>query len=908
MKHAAMLVCTLLAMLFGAAWGAAAQEDLTAARAWAEEVAFTAIKSFGTVRIPNGPRPVSRKITFPAVPPRPERRVVLRFQARVHSERPGGWNHYAQLNLNGKLLADYTQNGTPRVLNRKPQITVDEGRPYDMSYWGRTGNCDTSLLMFFGPGGKVLDKRIKSDRQELYWYVVDVTDVVSFYLTGADDVVLNDKPNELTLTNNLLFQFVKNEKRDLVLDDLAIGYIPVSVWKARTAAFLSEVVPLKSPVALAGRGYELTIGKSGAMHVLKDGQTFALESVFSSPGTKIRLNALSSEPGKNQHAQWEPSVRKTSAGEAAITAKCDAYAFRRAVLVGDRIRVRDTFTNTGREPVGILVQHSVTAPASFEETLIGGAPKTISHHSPENPSIFITTKKGVLGVLAEDNLLRLQLGVVVQPNRATFKASHFGLDAGQSYTFEWVLYPFARGADYYDFINRVRKDWDINYTIEGPFEWFHVQEKAHLLNDPQRLRNYLKRKKIGVVNLVPWLDYDNLNVVTGEMVTREQYRKMIVPAAKVFRSVDPRVKLIGSIESFPVPLSLEATNVIAERMGYKGQRVSYPTIPPKILEGLPGLDPRRMAACFRDPNGRFTLELWRRGSKQKGATYMSALVAYAAPGNAQQKWLLEEAKFLMDDCGLDGLYIDSFSLATEFKTQMRFNYAAWDGRTVDIDPDTGRVLRKYTDAAFVGAAAREELIQYVLGKKKGSVFVANSYACVRETQSLPTFRFSESEYGFNPLLIGKGQKPPLVPRFAAGHLSSPIGLGYRPARLRPHDRTKYSFIIMKSVITYLRHGGLYYYYGNDIPAEGPGSGEYGPINHMFPITPVELREGYIIGKERILSAVSRTFKWEHEKRPQVLVFDTTGRPVQPDADIRRAGKGWSVQLRLEDWENVAVIE
>ena len=192
--------------------------------------------------------------------------------------------------------------------------------------------------------------------------------------------------------------------------------------------------------------------------------------------------------------------------------------------------------------------------------------------------------------------------------------------------------------------------------------------------------------------------------------------------------------------------------------------------------------------------------------------------------------------------------------------------------------------------------------------KEGNTFVANSYPCARETQSLRTFRFSESEYGFNPLQIGKGQKPPLVARFAAGHLTSLIGLGYRPARLRPHDKENYARIIMKSVITYLRHGGLYYNYQNDIPAQGPGSGAHDPINHMFPITPVELRVGYIIGRERIITAVSGTYAWNNARKPQVLIFDVTGLPRDANAKLTRKGGGWEVRLAIEDWENVAVIE
>ena len=113
---------------------------------------------------------------------------------------------------------------------------------------------------------------------------------------------------------------------------------------------------------------------------------------------------------------------------------------------------------------------------------------------------------------------------------------------------------------------------------------------------------------------------------------------------------------------------------------------------------------------------------------------------------------------------------------------------------------------------------------------------------------------------------------------------------------------------MKTVMAYLRYGVLYYHYCTELSAEGPGSGEYGPINHMFPITPVELHEGYIIGKERIITAVSGTFAWRNAQKPTVLVFDVTGMPTQADAKLTQKGGEWLVELKIEDWEQIAVVE
>ena len=870
---------------------------------WATAAPFESVKSFDRIVIPNGDKAVYHTLEFPAVPKKPGTRVMLRFQARLHHETPSGWNYYLGVNLNGKPVSGFSPNGTPRLINRELQVTLDEGRPYTWPYWNTIngGAKEVSLWTVMGPGGEALDARVKSDRGELYWFVVDVDDLINYYVTGLDEVVISDAPNKLVLSNGLLQRLVKGAKVDLVLEDLAVGRIPVEDWKKRTGRFLSELTELADPIELQGPGFVVRVGRSGGMRVVKDGQVFGIESVFSSPGPKIRLNAFGGEAGGNQSEAWTPTARKHGDGKVTVSARCPEYELTRTVLLeSGRVRVLDAFANTSSGPVGILVEHGVIAPASFAECRIGGVPELAMSSMSENPTLFLRAESACLGVLAEDSLMRLQLGAVAQPNRAGLKVGHFGLAPGDKHVMEWTLYPLNKSSDYWTLVNRIRKDWRVNFTIRGPWEFFHVQQKASLLADVDRLRRYLSRKNLHIVALTPWIDYENYDTETGGLVTREKYGRLMKAAAEAFRAADPTIKVTACMESFPIPLSLKDAKTLLDRLG--GGRPSYPLVTPEMLDGLSGITERDRECLFVNPNGKIATEIYHRG---KG-TPMAAIAAYPVIGNAQHERLMEQARFIKEECGLDGIYVDCFSMAFgEGMARMRYDFSKWDGRTVDIDPVTGRVTRKYTDAGLVGAGSRAALIRYVL--QNDGVFVANSFPSVRETQSLPTFRFSESEYCFNPLDLPTGEKPPIFYRMC-GELSTPIGLGYRPVRLRPHDRDNYARIIMKSVITYLRHGGLYYYYCNEIPESGRGAGDYGPINHMYPITPVELGPGFIIGKERIVTALSRRFVWPHSASPRVSVFDVTGRTVESRCEVARAAEGWTVQVVIEDWENVAVIE
>ena len=241
---------------------------------------------------------------------------------------------------------------------------------------------------------------------------------------------------------------------------------------------------------------------------------------------------------------------------------------------------------------------------------------------------------------------------------------------------------------------------------------------------------------------------------------------------------------------------------------------------------------------------------------------------------------------------------------------------------MDINPKTGKIDRKYTDGGLVGAKVRKSLCEYVVSK--GKIFVANTHAAVEETQALPVFRFMEAGWASKRASWKKGDAPPLLAGLCKGHFDSPIGLGVRADQISQAERGRHAEIIMKSIIVFLRHGLLYYYYSGAtaggyadgtfltdlIPETGPGSGEYGPINHMFPMTPVELHKGWILGKERIVTAVSLNTLWKKKGKPVVLIFDIRGRETDPAGryQIKRENGHWRVILDLNDWSEIGVVE
>jgi hypothetical protein len=77
------------------------------------------------------------------------------------------------------------------------------------------------------------------------------------------------------------------------------------------------------------------------------------------------------------------------------------------------------------------------------------------------------------------------------------------------------------------------------------------------------------------------------------------------------------------------------------------------------------------------------------------------------------------------------------------------------------------------------------------------------------------------------------------------------------------------------------------YYADTVYQEKPPTWPF--VSVMFPITPVELRGGMVLGKERIQTAISGNFGWPDGAAADVYVIDGNGnRVVSPQ--VKDVGK------------------
>jgi hypothetical protein len=136
-----------------------------------------------------------------------------------------------------------------------------------------------------------------------------------------------------------------------------------------------------------------------------------------------------------------------------------------------------------------------------------------------------------------------------------------------------------------------------------------------------------------------------------------------------------------------------------------------------------------------------------------------------------------------------------------------------------------------------------------------------------------------------------------ISRCAAAHLFSPIALGDHLTERSERD----AYRVMLRALDF----GCVYYWYNDVTVipTHPHLTHY-----MFPITPLELHEGYIMGRERIVTNRSGRFGWGDNSRHEVHVFDDQGCEVSGFKAPTVVESGMTLtELRLPEDYSAAVL-
>ncbi|MFO7973289.1 MAG: hypothetical protein R6V12_01490, partial [Candidatus Hydrogenedentota bacterium] len=488
--------------------------------------------------------------------------LALRFKAHLSAPQDAGWNNYLALSYNGVQLGAKTVDGEQRVLNRGSVFETTSPRyPMENLIEPRAGM--PCLQVFFGPPEPQLNE-ILTDREEGYWYLLDISDIELEWR------------NELTFTNTAIAEYWNGtppEGMELIIDDLAVVTMTPQEMRELRMKDLVKRRPL-SGLTLPGEGDSVRINSSGGMRIDIAGESYYLETSFSFPKDGgMGFNELNCTGEVVGEPTWKPEAKAgqysveimpestgdESADEDApepvtvtrptmvLTAEGASYRIERTIRRPLEYPVRpegvpkteegpwfertprciiitDTITNKTSEVLGLAVKHQLITPDLPKEVKLGGldvAGMGLGQF-PENPTVYVAQDRSGIGVTPEDNLVRLQQERVLRENTLEFGTKRLGLKPGESYTLKLAVYPVE--TDYYTFMNAVRDDWDVNFTIDGPWDFFDVRKLASE-EGRKEAAAMARRKDLEYFALTPWFEYYN-----GWDYSRDEYKQMMTDA------------------------------------------------------------------------------------------------------------------------------------------------------------------------------------------------------------------------------------------------------------------------------------------------------------------------------------------------------------------------------------------
>jgi hypothetical protein len=246
--------------------------------------------------------------------------------------------------------------------------------------------------------------------------------------------------------------------------------------------------------------------------------------------------------------------------------------------------------------------------------------------------------------------------------------------------------------------------------------------------------------------------------------------------------------------------------------------------------------------------------------------------------NAFGRDVRKNVDIILDELKFDGVYWDELE-----RSRYMYTYGQkWDGVSADIDPRTMKITGLKSAVPLLSEKWRLDLAKYILSR---GLLIGNGAPYTPAMMNLHFPRFVETGSISNCRLA---------------QLYTPIALGDHLTERSEEDAYK----VMLAALDY----GCVYYWYNDmtvIPTHETLT------KYMFPITPIELREGALIGKERIVTNRSGWYGWGDNAKHEIHVFDDKGREVkniQAPTVARtiskdgktltelRLGEGWSAAI------------
>ena len=725
-------------------------------------------------------------ISFVAPPLSKSRRAYLFFRGRVDYPKVGGNVTGAlQLKVNGQTVT------AGQLSNREPGSTMRDGRSETFVA------PDGRIVLWYSPDFEAVDS-------DPHYQLIDGAKACEYEFDVTD--LIKEGPN--TLVFEYLAATVAENDRVGFFDNVELRFrAPV---KARTFKPAPEgEIAICEPRVPKGQTYTKTV-RPGALRLKAGPETFTVTSRFSSPD-----------------GQWNTSSNRF-------------YRHHRKVIEHDQyLEIRDTFENLTDQNVPILQEHRCQLGPRYDQVWLSGIwmPSGNGNRSnPENPSVYVTTKRAGLGMIAINDEFRTHHTNHAAKSDGVVQISdrNFVLSPEKKYTSVLFLVPSA-DPDFWTFINTARRAMEVNFTIDQLFTFAFYQEPIYKWSNEQ-LKRFVRLKSANFVvqsNEAARFKGRYAYARAFLAVPRQPYIDFHRRIQKIFPAGDVKHGIyyhcfIDNYDDADDAIFFDARLLDAEgnHLNYGGQHAVDKIYVP-------------------------TLE--NRFGRETGKVVDS----------------------LLEEIGVDGIFWDEW---TQCRVPYTYNDTVWDGCSADIDPDTFQITRLKSSVALVSLPWRVEKMKKMLAR--GPV-MTNGSPHTLTMQKLGPQAFTETgtiSYCREMLLY------------------TPIGLG-------DHLTVRTQTDAYRSMLRQLDHGCLYAWYAHEVIPTHPTLTE-----HMFPFTPIELHEGYVIGEERILTNRSGYFGWGDSSRFSTYVYDREGKRTQEIEvpSVERAGNTYA-EVRIPEGYSAAIV-
>ncbi len=510
------------------------------------------------------------------------------------------------------------------------------------------------------------------------------------------------------------------------------------------------------------------------------------------------------------------------------------------------VEVCDTLTNKSGENLPVIIRHQARLP-DFTSFRLGGrkiALKRAQAAEPQNPTTIVLTPTGSVGLLALDDAFRIH--VLNYGLNGVFGVADQNrvLAPHASTTVRFAIFP-SDVSDYYAQINAMRRFLGVNFRIDGGFAFGGGRVDHEKNNEGRELLN----RKSSLEDFKTFIGNKDAKFCPSSRVERYKGKYaegpdwLMVANADFYKEQFAREK--------------EAVPWVQTALYFSNNFYAAEDGKEKYAE-CRLMNPDGSQADYRDPN----YPLW-----------------LAIDGNAYAKDLEKTLDFIMFTVGTDGVYWDEFE-----RSAADYHFGdPWDGVSADIDPQTHQITRLKSSVTLLTQPWRLKQVDRIMAAKK--------YLIINGAPTTDSMLKAMANYK--------------VPRFTeTGSITNCLGMHlYSPIALGDHVTERTDVDCYRWMLQALNFGCVYYWYSDQVVCHiHPNLGSY-----MFPITPVELGEGYIIGKERILTAKSGLFSFGDAAPVETHFFNAQGVETPKTLPtVVKDGKTY-YKVELEEFESCALV-